>query len=408
MATALTAVPKIKWPDSGVELPLESDILGGVLDDIDAAFGGGLNRNLETPQGQLASSLTAIIAAKNTEIANIINMVDPQYSSGRWQDAIARIYFIKRKPEQSSVVRVKLTGLAGVVVPAGTLAKDSSGNTWHSIGSAKIDTNGVGFVDFACNEPGPIPCPPHNLNRIYQSIPGLDAIDNEDPAVLGALVESRADFERRRYNSVAKNGHGTTHSIYGEVFQVDGVVDCYVVDNPTGMNKTVPPTDYVLKPHSVYVAVVGGRDEDIAKAIWRKRDVGCDYNGNTQVKVYDDELGYATPPEYLVTFMRPSTVPVKFSVTLVNSPSLPANAQNIVKQVVLDTFNGAGSDGQRERIAARILATRYYVALGESEVAEFLISVKIGINAAIDDILQLGIDQVPTLEASDIVVRLQN
>ena len=186
------------------------------------------------------------------------------------------------------------------------------------------------------------------------------------------------------------------------------MVDCYVIDNPTGMSKTVPPTDYVLKPHSVYVAVVGGDDAEVAKAIWRKKDVGCDYNGNTTVKVYDDELGYSSPPEYQVTFMRPTPVPVKFSVTLVNSNSLPANAPEVVKRVVMDTFNGAGANGQRERIAARILATRYYVALGESEVADFLISVKIGTNATTEDILQLGIDQIPTLEESGITVRLQN
>lgn len=406
MANNLTAVPSIKWPDAGPELPLESDILGGVLDDIDAAFGGGLNRNLETPQGQLASSLAAIIAAKNTEIANIINMIDPQYSSGRWQDAIARIYFISRKPEQSSVVRVKLTGLAGVVVPAGTLAKDSSGNIWHSTGGAKIGTNGVAFVDFACNEPGPVPCPPHNLNRIYQSIPGLDAIDNEDAAVLGALVESRADFERRRYNSVAKNGHGTTHSIYGEVFQVEGVVDCYVVDNPTGLSKVVPPTHYVLKPHSVYVAVVGGDDKDIAKAIWRKKDVGCDYNGNTTVLVYDDEAGYSAPPQYEVTFNRPTPTPVKFHVQLIDSLSLPADAPTVAKQCVMDTFNGKGEDGLRERIASRILATRYYIALSETTVADFLASVKLGFDSPTQDLITLGIDQVPTLELSDITVEI--
>lgn len=404
MTSSLTAVPKLKWPDSGVELPLESDILGGVLDDIDAAFGGGLNRNLETPQGQLASSLAAIIAAKNTEIANIINMVDPQYSRGSWQDAIARIYFLTRKPAQPSVVRVKCTGLAGTVIPAGTLAKDSSGKVWHSVGAAKIDTNGSCYVDFACNEPGAIPCPPHNLNRIYQSIPGLDAIDNEDAAVLGALAESRADFERRRYNSVAKNGHGTTHSIYGEVFQVPGVVDCYVMDNPLGTSRSVAPTDYVLKPHSVYVAVVGGDDKDVATAIWRKKDVGCDYNGNTTVTIYDEDTGYSSPPEYQVTFMRPSPRPVKFYVRLINSQSLPADAPEVVRQRIVETFSGAGENGARERIGARIMATRYYIALSDTRVADFLVSVKVGFTAPSGDSIQIGIDQVPTLAPSDITV----
>lgn len=404
---ALTAVPKLEFLDSGVKLPLESDLLSGVLDDIDAAFGGGLNRNLETPQGQLASSLAAIIAAKNTEIANIINMIDPQYSRGRWQDAIARIYFITRKPEQPSVVRAKLTGLAGTVVPAGTLAKDISGNIWRSLGEAKIDNTGFVLAEFACDTPGAIPCPPHNLNRVYQSVPGLDAIDNEDSAVLGALAESRADFERRRYNSVAKNGHSTTHSIYGEVFQVPGVVDCYVIDNPTGMPTTVAPTNYTLKPHSIYVAVLGGDENEVAKAIWRKKDVGCDYNGNTTVRVYDDELGYSAPPAYDVSFQRPSPVPVKFLVTVVSSDAVPVNGVDIVKRTILDTFNGAGDDGQRERIAARILATRYYVALGKTVMSDFVVNVKVGLATPNADLVNIGIDQVPTLDAADISVVTQ-
>lgn len=403
----LTAVPKLEFLDSGVKLPLESDLLSGVLDDIDAAFGGGLNRNLETPQGQLASSLAAIIAAKNTEVANIINMIDPQYSRGRWQDAIARIYFITRKPEQPSVVRAKLTGLAGTVVPVGTLAKDISGNIWRSLGEAKIDNTGFVLAEFACDTPGAIPCPPHNLNRVYQSVPGLDAIDNEDTAVLGALAESRADFERRRYNSVAKNGHSTTHSIYGEVFQVPGVVDCYVIDNPTGMPTAIAPTDYVLKPHSVYVAVLGGDENEVAKAIWRKKDVGCDYNGNTTVRVYDDELGYSAPPAYDVSFQRPSPVPVKFLVTIVSSDAVPVNGVDIVKRTILDTFNGAGDDGQRERIAARILATRYYVALGKTIMSDFVVNVKVGLTTPNADLVNIGIDQVPTLDAADITVVTQ-
>lgn len=406
MANALTAVPRVKWTDAGAELPLESDVLSGVLDDIDAAFGGGLNRNLETPQGQLASSLAAVIADKNTELSNIVNMVDPQYSSGRWQDAIARIYFIERKPAQSSVVRATLNGLAGTVVPAGTLFKDANGNLWSSTGAVTIGTGGTVDVDLASVEKAPIACPPHTLNRIYQSIPGLDAVDNAAPAVLGAYEESRADFEQRRYNSVAKNGHGSPSAIYGEVFQVPGVVDCYVMDNPSGFIKFVPPTDYRLLPHSVYVAVVGGEDEAVAQAIWRKKDVGCDYNGNTEVTVRDPAPYQGDPPEYVVKFQRPDPVAIKFHVQLIDSPSTPATAEAITRNCIYRTFNGLGTDGKRERIGSTILASRYYVALSETDVGNFLISVNVGIDAPTGDKCEVGVDQVPAIDAADIKVEL--
>ncbi|STY91698.1 hypothetical protein [Mannheimia haemolytica] len=62
--TIQTNVPSIQFTPQGLILPSEQEILNGVLADFNAAFGGGLSQNLETPQGQLASSIAAIIADK--------------------------------------------------------------------------------------------------------------------------------------------------------------------------------------------------------------------------------------------------------------------------------------------------------------------------------------------------------
>ena len=97
-----SSVPKLKFTTAGVTVPAETDVLAGVQADMNAAFGGGLNPALETPQGQLASSQAAIIGDKNNEIAYFVNQVDPQYSADRFQDAIARIYFLTRKPATST------------------------------------------------------------------------------------------------------------------------------------------------------------------------------------------------------------------------------------------------------------------------------------------------------------------
>ena len=64
-----TNVPAITWTNGAPVLPAESAILAGVQADINAAFGGGVNPGLTTPQGQLAQTETAIIGEKNNEIA---------------------------------------------------------------------------------------------------------------------------------------------------------------------------------------------------------------------------------------------------------------------------------------------------------------------------------------------------
>ena len=56
-----TNVPAIQWINGSPSLPSEQAILAGVQADINAAFGGGVNPSLQTPQGQLAQSETALI-----------------------------------------------------------------------------------------------------------------------------------------------------------------------------------------------------------------------------------------------------------------------------------------------------------------------------------------------------------
>ena len=400
-----SSVPQIQFTPAGVVLPTESAILAGVQSDIDAAFGGGLNPALETPQGQLASSQTAVIGDKNNEVALIVNQVDPQFSDGRFQDAIGRIYFLTRKPATSTSVTCTLGGAAGTVILAGTLAQDTSGNTYASTGAATIGVGGTVDQEFQNIATGPIPCAAGTLIQVYQAIAGWDTITNAADGTIGHDVENRTDFELRRKNSVALNARSTPNAIYAAVFDVADVLDCYVIDNPTNNTVNMGATNYPVAPHSVYVAAVGGTDADVAAAIWRTKDAGCDYNGNTSVTVTDDS-GYSYPqPTYVVKFERPVALPVLFAVSLVNDPSLPSDIVARVKAAIIARFNGA--DGTtRERIGSLILASRYYGAVVSVASNVSLISVLIGTVTATLSQVSVGIDQKPTLSAADIVVTL--
>lgn len=400
-----SSVPKIQFTPAGLVIPAETDVLAGVQADINAAFGGGLNPALETPQGQLASSQAAIIGDKNNEFALFVNQVDPQYAADRFQDAIGRIYFLTRKPATPTTVQATVNGLAGTVIPGGTLAQDTSGNTYACSGNVTIDATGSVTAEFQNIETGPIPCAAGTLTQVYQAVPGWDTITNAADGTLGSDVESRADFEYRRKNSVAKNGTGTPQAIYAEVFALADVLDVYVKDNPTGSAVNTGSTNYPIAAHSVYVAVVGGADADIASAIWRKKDLGCDTNGNTSATVVDPS-GYSYPqPSYSIKFQRPATLAVKFAVRIVNDPSLPSNIVTLVKNAIIARFNGA--DGTtRERIGATILASRYYGAVVSVASNVSLLDVLIGTSSPTLTQINVGIDQRPTVSAADITVTL--
>ena len=400
-----SSVPKIQFTPAGLVIPAETDVLAGVQADINAAFGGGLNPALETPQGQLASSQAAVIGDKNNEFALFVNQVDPQYSADRFQDAIGRIYFLTRKPATPTTVQATVNGLAGTVIPGGTLAQDTSGNTYACSGNVTIDATGSVTAEFQNIETGPIPCAAGTLTQVYQAVPGWDAITNAADGTLGSDVESRADFEYRRKNSVAKNGTGTPQAIYAEVFALADVLDVYVKDNPTGSAVNTGSTNYPIAAHSVYVAVVGGTDADIASAIWRKKDLGCDTNGNTSATVVDPS-GYSYPqPSYSIKFQRPASLAVKFAVRIVNDPSLPSNIVTLVKNAIIARFNGA--DGTtRERIGATILASRYYGAVVSVASNVSLLDVLIGTSSPTLTQINVGIDQRPTVSSADITVTL--
>ena len=399
-----TSVPQIQFTPQGVIVPSDLDILAGRQADINTAFGGGLNPDLSTPQGQLATSDAAIISDKDAEILLVTNQVDPRYASGRFQDAIGYIYFMERKPATSTVVACVLTGPGGTVT-AGTLARDTNGNTYALLATVTIPAGGTVMSSWANIVTGPIACPAGTLTQVYQAVPGWDAISNPTDGALGQLVESPDEFEFRRQQSVALNGRGTTQAINANVFAVANVLDCYVIDNPEGETVLKGSTNYPLVHNSLYVAVVGGVAQDVANAIWNKKDVGCSYNGNTTFQVVDTDYSFPQPT-YNVSFEIPTPLPVFFQVSVVNNPALPSNLTQLIQAAIIAQFNGTNGS-QRARIGSLILATSYYGVIAQVSTIIQIVAVTVGTDAAPTGAsVQVGIDQAPSISADNITVVL--
>ncbi len=353
-----TNVPAPSWTLTGFIIPSDAAVLEGCRQDINAAFGGNLNPALNTPQGQLATSMAALVANADQTFLYYTTQVDPAFAQGRMQDAIARIYLLERKPALPTTVDCTCSGLTDTVIPGGSMAQDTSGNIYLSAEDATIPDAGVVTVSFYNQTPGPIACPAGTLTQIYRAVTGWDSITNPTDGVIGQNTEGRAAFEERRLASVAGNSRGTIQAVQGAVLAVPDVLDAFCYQNDTASPITYRGA--ALAAHSIYVAAVGGTDLAVATAIWSKKSPGCAYNGNTTVEVQDTSAGYSPPyPTYDVTFTRPDELTIQFLVILVNNPSVPSDAITQVQNVILNAFAGVDG-GPRARIGSTLFASRFY------------------------------------------------
>ena len=386
-----TNVPQPVFGANGFTIPPEPAILEGVQQDYQTAFGGSLNFTTQAgsatnpaPQAQLATAEAAILGDVYADFQYLTTQMDPAYSTGRWQDGIARIYFITRNPAQPTVLQVTCIGAQGTPIPGGVggaTIQDESQNIYTCTNGGTISSSGTLTLPFAANVPGPLAVPATDGISIYQAIPGWDSV-TVSSGVVGNATETPAAFETRRQQSVAANSQGMVASVLGNVLSVPNVIDGYAIENPTDAPVVSGSGNaaYTLAANSLYVAATGGTAVAIAAAIAVKKAPGCSYNGNTSASWQDPNPVYSgNGPTYTITWETPPSLPILFSVTFQSSPTGPATAASQVQTALLNAFAG-GDGGPRARIASTLLATRYVapiVALG-TWAAQNLLNVQIG------------------------------
>ena len=296
-----------------------------------------LNTDPETPQGQIIDSQVATVNQKDSEVLYLAQQFDPRTAEGRFQDALAEIYFIKRKPAINSYAICTLNGRAGTQISAGALIESEiDGTQWSLDQNVTIPANETITAKFTCLTDGAISASSGTLTKIVTTVTGWDTVTNAT-AIVGSLEESQSAFEQRRKDSVSLNARSTVNAVYANVAQCDGVIAVYAVDNKKNISETID--NYTLTSHSIFVSVIGGENEDIAKAIYNNLSAGCDYNGNTSVDITNEYSGAVET----VKFYRPDVFNIYVKVQIQNSASLQNDYENIVKQSVYNNFYGLDS-----------------------------------------------------------------
>lgn len=359
----------------------------------------------ETPAGQLIDSQTNAIVQKDNEVLYLGNQFNPLTAEGIWQDALAKIYFLTRKVEQQSVCVCVCTGLSGTVIPAGAVIKSTADEMeWVCTEPATITSLGTVSARFTSKEGGAVEAPANTLTQIVTVIPGWDTVNNEVPAVIGRVAETQAEFEQRRFNSVAKNARGSLAAIYGALADISNVIDCVVLENTT--NETIESWGVQIPGHSIWVTIVGGDDAEIAETIYRKKDAGCGTAGNTQVTFQDRTIPGEPIYNYLIERPEPLSFGVK--VSLIITSDTPSNIVDLVKDAVIQDFSGLGPHSNlRVGSAMKVFASRFYCSVITAGVKNLVsIEIKAG-GGSWGDGVTINADKTPVLDRDNIVVDIQ-
>lgn len=399
---------EITVSSTGISVPQASEIKTAFQEVFTNAFGTDLSLDDATPQGVIIDDLTTQKMEENAQILYLFNQFNPSTSSGVFQDALANLYGLERKVATSSVVTCECIGIAGTVingVESGNPAKaiSTNGDIFQCLVGGTIPASGTISLQFGSVETGPIPVAANTVNKIFTSVNGWDSINNASSGTLGEVEESQADFEERRKRSLALNATGSLRAVYSRVFNLDGVTDLFVWENPTGSSVTY--RGVTLTPHSIYMCINGVSDTTaLAEAIYNSKSAGCDTVGSNTCTYTEP----TTDVNYNYKYDIPTDSDVYFKV-VVSSP-VSQSSEDAIKQAIIDDFNGDLENGNAkitigsEIYGSRFLATLFGLGLGDVVLEQVLVSKTSG--SGWTNVIDFDVNILPTVSSSNITIEV--
>lgn len=319
--------------ERGVIVPDTADMLEQVKAEFRAAFGSDLSLEPETPQGVLVAMEARARAEAARIAASFANQqMHPELAGGIFLDALWAAFGGSRLPAtRSTLSGVVFSGVPGTIIPAGSIAETAVGSRFRTVSTLIIGSGGSVTGNMEAVETGPVEAGAGTLNQVATSILGWEQVNNPTAAVLGRDQESDVQARRRRRLTLAQQTISANEAIISRLYATEGVRSLSYRENVAGTTQTIDGVS--MAPHSIYVCVDGGADEDIARALKATKTLGAAYNGSEEVTIVDE---YSRQP-YTVKFDRPIEIDLFVRVT-VRASTL--NVQTLVPDILLSTLAG--------------------------------------------------------------------
>lgn len=369
------------------------------------AYGAGFNLTPASPNGLIITNLT-IMGIQVVETTTFLydGIYNPNLAQGIWLDAICKFNYIDRKPALSSVVTCQVTGTPGVVIPAFSQILNTNDDIFFNQLPITIGIGGTGTGDFDSLVKAPIECNANSLTRIIAQLPGWDTVNNSANGVVGKPVETDYSLRNVRLESLAIKSASTLNSMISRLADVANIDDFYVAENTT--NSPIVIRGVTVSPHSMYISVYGGDPAEIAAIIYAAKGDGCGMDGDTTVNYTDPNYAWVVQP---ITYQTAVQKAVQVNVTIPISLAYPSDINDLIKQSIVDNFDGkTGLTPVNMRVAPNnvtVDASRFYSSLINLGIYNTIsITVQTVVAGTPASTLDLPATDAPTLGIADVIV----
>lgn len=299
------------------------------------------NWNLDpsTPDGLKIAHDSEVFGALDEVLQQAYNSKDPNKASGYDLDVLSALTGTTRSEgTPSTVTGVILTGVAGTSVPAGTRFRSAvTGSDWSLDQSWTLDSNGSATVNLSSLTFGPIEAASNTITKIVDTVGGLMSVNNPSPATPGTGIESDSSLRVKRATAVGRPGNNQIDSMLGELFAVEGTRRVRIYENDTNTTDSNG-----LPPHSISPIVDGGTNEEIALAVYLKKNPGVMlYAAGTAVSVDVTSPVYPSNVK-TIKFSRPAYVDMIIVVNIKNDGTLPSQAtlEPLIREAIIEYAAG--------------------------------------------------------------------
>ena len=323
--------------DAGFRRPTYAELLDALESKARELFGSKANLTVRSPLGIFLRIFAWMLNLLFSTLEDVYNSRFIDTAVGASLYNLGRALGLRLLGAQKAVGYLTFTGEEGVDVPEGFLAETTAGVQYITLRSGVILDGSVTLPASAVS-PGP---DGNTLEGTVKNITnpklGIQSVTNAKPFDGGRNTETDAEFRERYYKSVDFAGGVNIDAIVAEVYEsVEAVIAVTGEENDTDFKSASG-----LPPHSFEVVAYGGLDEDIAKAIFKRKAAGVQTFWNTTVAVVS-----ASGKTYDINFSRPTPVNVWVQVTdLVTDRHFPLDGVEQIKRNLVEFIGGNARGG---------------------------------------------------------------
>ncbi|MFJ7841575.1 baseplate J/gp47 family protein [Lysinibacillus sphaericus] len=281
-------------------------------------------------------------------------------AEGNQLDMLLPYAGITRNLADFSYGQIEVIGTPNHFIESGFLVSTENDIYFETLYDLTLNEEGKGFVDIVAYEIGAR----GNVgaNTITQIVnPDADIISVNNVSKTNGGREKETDAEARERADITVEGIGsaTTAAIRTNLLKISSIRAAKVIENYKD-----EVDQYGTPPRSIQAFVLGGSDEEIAKAIHEKKAGGIQPYGTTYVDVLD-----LSGEVKQIGFTRANEVNVYIKVNVTTNTSFTSNGVNQIKTALIKYVGGtdvnnntyAGLNMGDDVVVSRLIAKTYSV-----------------------------------------------